>query len=172
MEFLSGKKIFDQVENLICQTDKQLRIAVSYWGIEVMDKTGLLGRIQEKSDSVRVICDLLSPGCNPEPIKQLKDLGVDVRTLDKFHAKVWFCGSDVIVGSPNFSKNGLGYDEKSLLSNNVEAAVHVRNKSFAKLVEAWFEEQWNKSDEVTDKKISEARSRKNQRKRCGKRSEQ
>ena len=163
MEFLSGKPIFDQVKKFISSNDGLLRVAVSYWGKEVLDETGLLQRIKEKPDSVRVICDLASPGCNPDPIEQLMGRGVRVRTLNKFHAKVWICGSTVIIGSPNFSKNGLGYDKKSFLSNNVEAAVLVKDRNFAGIVETWFEEQWHKSDQVDATKITEARSRKNER---------
>ena len=160
MEFLSGKSIFDQVKKFINSKDRLLRIAVSYWGKEVLDKTGLEQRIDETPDSVRVICDLSSPGCNPEPIKQLKDARVEVKTLKNFHAKVWVCGSAAIIGSSNFSKNGLGYDEKIFLSNKVEACLLVKDRSIASILESWFEEQWHKAEEVDDKKLKEASVRK------------
>lgn len=160
MDFLTGKSIFDQVERLIKSTDKSLRIAVSYWGKDILKQTGLQKRVEKRPDSVKVICDLASPGCNPEPIEQIKNLGVEVKSLNNFHAKVWIGDSAVIIGSPNFSKNGLGYDEKSLLSNNVEAAVLTQDSVLISRVAAWFEEQLCKSEPVTDKKIREARNRK------------
>ncbi|MYD45826.1 MAG: hypothetical protein F4W92_05685 [Gammaproteobacteria bacterium] len=80
---------------------------MSYWGKDALVETGLRQRIDVDPTSVQVICDLWSGACNPAPIQQLIKSGVEVKTLDHFHAKVLVCGSDVLVGSASASLNGL-----------------------------------------------------------------
>ena len=75
--------------------------AVAYWGKDATKRTGLAEHPNRAE--VRVICDLLSGACNPNEIEELTRIGVQVKTLDRLHAKVWISGHDVIVGSANAS---------------------------------------------------------------------
>ena len=147
---------------LLCENWKQpLQIAVSYWGEGALESTGLCKRIkQENSKPIQVLCDLFSGACNPDPIEELTNTSaekVQVKTLAGLHAKVWICGSNVIVGSANVSSNGLGFDDKKSKEGNVEASVEVSEKEFAEKVQIWFNEQWERADSVTVTKIKEAK---------------
>ena len=155
MKFLTDKDILTQVRKL-CVKRKSILIAVSYWGKDALEETGLRRRIEADPNSVQVICDLWSGACNPAPIQELIEVGVDVKTLDDFHAKVWVSGSDVLIGSANVSSNGRGFDDTKY---NIEAAVRVRDSKMTKTVRRWFEEQWEKkSDTIEQDEIKQAQN--------------
>lgn len=156
MKFLTDEDILKQVQKL-CAKRQPLLIAVSYWGKDAVKETGLRHRIEADPTSVRIICDLWSGACNPAPIQELIESEVEVKTLDHFHAKVWVCGSDILIGSANVSSNGLGFDDTKSIKNNIEAAVRVRDSNTATTVRRWFENQWeNKSYTIEPDEIKQA----------------
>ena len=148
VEFLSYDRILETIQELCKQEQSLLQIAVSYWGQGALSDSGILDRVKKDANSVKVICDLDSPGCNPEPIQQLVTAGASVKTLNKFHAKVWICGDNVIVGSANVSFYGLGFYTTEERQRNVEAAVLIRSSELAKDAQIWFQTQWNNSVSV------------------------
>ena len=148
VEFLSGDRILETIQELCKQEQSLLQIAVSYWGQGALSDTGILDRVNKDANSIKVICDLDSPGCNPEPIQQLVTAGASVKTQNRFHAKVWICGDNVIVGSANVSFYGLGFYTTEERQRNVEAAVLIRSSEVAKDAQIWFQAQWNNSDNV------------------------
>ena len=153
-------RIIHHVRSFCKKWEQPLQIAVSYWGKDSLDDTGLHERIDSKnSGPVQIICDLFSGSCNPNPIKTLiSKKRVEVKTLRGFHAKVWICGHDVIVGSANVSINGLGSDDKESKAGNVEAAVKVSDGDVARKIQSWFREQWDRNDcvNVTKREIEKA----------------
>lgn len=137
MDFLSNQRILEQVRRLVDE-DGDVRAAVAFWGSNAVDQTGIA---HKRNGRVRVLCDLFSGSCNPYEIETLLNCSnVKVRTLYGMHAKVWANGDHVIVGSANASMNGLGFEAGG---SNVEAAVELRNRTKAKQVRVWFEENWS-----------------------------
>jgi hypothetical protein len=58
----------------------------------------------------QIVCNLESGACNPDPIRQLSQLGWNIRTNPRLHAKVYLFPSAAVVGSANPSTNGLSFD--------------------------------------------------------------
>ena len=164
MKFLSDEDILSKVKNF-CARRKPLQIAVSYWGKGALEETGLRDRIEADPSTVQVICDLWSGACNPAPIRQLIKSGVRVKTLDHFHAKVWVCARDILIGSANVSSNGLGFENSKSTENNIEAAVIAGDREFAVSVRCWFEDQWKKKQNTIElEEVTQAQRHWNERK--------
>ena len=161
--FLSDDQILSLIKKLCAKKQSPLQIAVAYWGDEALVKTKLRHRIQSNPETVQVICDLESGACNPGQIQHLLKANVRVKSLKNFHAKVWICDDVVIVGSANASSNGLGFFEGDSPRINVEAAVSVSDRTFAREVQQWFDSQWEAATRAEDK-IKSARDRWNIRK--------
>ena len=96
MRFLSDAEFQEQVRQLASRSS-EVRAAVAYWGKGAVERTGLAKN--DRPETARVICDLLSGACNPTEIETLAWHGVTVRTLDRLHAKVWIASGKTIVGS-------------------------------------------------------------------------
>lgn len=125
-------------------------LAVAYWGRGATTRLGLDGK-----RPTRVICDLLSGGCNPYEIRELlvslgDDQGTNVRCFGGLHAKVYLTDRCAIVGSANASANGLG----SKSSNGTfEAAVCTENAQTVTEAASWFETLWQRSSIITDVRL-------------------
>ena len=167
MRFLTGTDIQAQVRN-IASRPGPLMVAVAYWGKGATELTGLAER--DDPAGVRVICDLLSGACNPAEVETLARRGVNVRTLDRLHAKVWISGDEVIVGSANASHSGLPWDEEEAARASIEAAVLTRSVRLARQLSIWFEEQWCASTEIKKSHLDQARDIWSRRHRSGGRS--
>ena len=163
MRFLTDADILEQVKGLASRPGK-LMAAVAYWGKDAAKGTGLAEHPNRAE--VRVICDLLSGACSPNEIEELTRIGVQVKTLDHLHAKVWISGHDVIVGSANASHNGLPGDDEEVANASIEAAVLSHDPVFAHEIAAWFEKLWRKSKEI-EPHLDHARQLWNRRRRGG-----
>lgn len=163
MRFLAGPEIQAQVRQLATRSGAVMA-AVAYWGQGAAERTGLAEN--DRPESVRVICDLLSGACNPDEIETLARR-VTVRTLDRLHAKVWIASDRVIVGSANASHNGLPGDDEEAANASIEAAVLSRDPSLARQLASWFEDQWCASSEIEARHLEQARDRWNRRHRTG-----
>ncbi len=152
MRFLTGASIQRHVSRIVRRT-ADVSAAVAYWGTGAAERTGMRKR---NPGRVRVICDLLSGACNPSEIETLLGLGVQVRTLDRLHAKVWIAGDDVIIGSSNASKNGLPIEDDTGAGGNVEAAMLSRDPGLSCELQGWFDARWQDSVDVTDEHLAEA----------------
>jgi hypothetical protein len=77
--------------------------AVAFWGAGAAEALGI-----EDGKGMRIVCNLVSGGTNPNEIRNLRMLGADVRQLNNLHAKIGVIGDMSFVGSSNMSTNGLG----------------------------------------------------------------
>lgn len=125
--------------------DKQARIAVAFWGQGAAKKLGL-----SRGVDVRIVCNLDHVGCNPYAVQELLDIGIQVRTHPRLHAKVYSTEKVCIVGSSNASTNGLtvegedavGWREANILSDDPDL---VRNAN------GFFDEMWGGTEARTVK---------------------
>jgi hypothetical protein len=103
-------------------------IAVPFWGKGAVSTLGL-----RKGPTTRVICNLDSVACNPEVIDDIRNLGIEVRTHPRLHAKIYATESFAIVGSSNASTNGMtvegagskGWIEANIASSDPELVADV-----------------------------------------------
>lgn len=139
----------------IVATDTRIWAAVAFWGrgIEEVFKT-------KPGCDTRVICNLNSGGCNPDVIKTLIDRYAKgaVRQLNNLHAKVVIGDSSALIGSANFSANGLGL-EGAELTKWREASVLTSDPELYAHTEKWFEALWQASKSIETKDLTEAQHR-------------
>jgi hypothetical protein len=105
---MSGCKILRTSETAkqLCEILKApgcARLAVAFWGDGAVKRLGL----DTRQGETRVVCDLYSGGCNPEEIAKLLIHRIEVRYLDKLHAKFYSTPGAVVLGSSNASPSGL-----------------------------------------------------------------
>lgn len=151
MKFLQDNEILDSIKSMVrnrASMNETLNIAVAFWGKKALEETGLAERAKRNPDAIRVICDLHSGACNPQPIRQLIKFGVEVKDLPKMHAKIWMLKDNVIIGSANVSANGLGGFDRST-QGNFEVAVQLKSQQIATSAQQWFESHWERSDCIT-----------------------
>jgi hypothetical protein len=135
--------------------DSRIWAAVAFWGrgIEEVFRT-------KAGCEVRIICNLESGGCNPEVIKTLID-GYSkgaVKQLNNLHAKVVIGDSSALIGSANFSANGLGL-EGAELTKWREASVLTSDPELLAQTEKWFEGLWKVSKPIETRDLLEAQRR-------------
>ena len=126
--------------------------AVAYWATGSPRLTGIVNN--PRPDTVRIICDLRSGRCNPAEIRNLMNLKVKVRALNKLHAKVWIGADSFIVGSANASESALLGRKEGSESGNYEAALFVQDRNLRKRAQEWFEELWTKSEKVDERLLA------------------
>lgn len=133
--------------NVLTQDSNELDIAVAFWG----ERSELLIPLAQDK-TVRVICNLASGGTNPKPIEQLMKDGVNVRQLDDLHAKVILGTQAAIVGSANFSVNGLQLEDREVKGWS-EAGLLTASAPDLSSIKQWFDSEWNRSRRVTPKDL-------------------
>ncbi|MBN8947420.1 MAG: phospholipase D family protein [Rhodanobacter sp.] len=118
---------------------KPIRIAVAFWGNGAQ-------AVFHPSRQYEVICNLTTGGTNPAVIRDLRTMpNVRIRHLTQLHAKVILADKRAIVGSANFSANGLGF-EGSEVEGWLEAAAVIDGAD----VDRWFDHYWRTSAEISD----------------------
>ncbi|TKD31044.1 phospholipase D family protein [Azotobacter chroococcum] len=154
--FLSSENYLDQLKQLIA-CSQHLSIAVAFWG---KGAEQLLKNWQGKS--LRIICNLESGATNPHVIQAIQALEdqewfeVEIRTLGDLHAKVMLGDTGAIIGSANFSANGLGYEGQEC-SGWVEAGFRLGDPSTLKTTGDWFEQQWQRAGQsVSEEQLAQA----------------
>ena len=164
--FLTRGDIQKAIKELV-QCNGDLRVAVAYWGKSGSEHAGIAERVQVNPGKVCIICDLNSGACNPSEIEKLwKNKGkIEIKTLDKLHAKVWIAEDRVIVGSANASTSGL-VDETEL-GSNIEAALLVENREMARALQQWFKGLWRAAHPITAERLRSARELWNRRRKAG-----
>jgi hypothetical protein len=136
------------------ENGKSADLAVAYWGNGAIADLGI-----EPSKPARIICDLLSGGCNPNEIEKFfkppfNKSQVQARHLSGLHAKVYWTPACVIVGSANASTKGLSEGNKS---SNIEAALIADSREILLTVQNWFETQWGRAEPITPGLIQKGR---------------
>lgn len=135
-----------QIEQIIKEST-DIKFAVAFWGYgsgETIKKA--------KHKKVKIICNLESGATNPyEIIKIGKLIGFkNIRSIKNLHAKVYLTNNKMILGSSNFSANGLSIegDETNKL---IEANVLIDNQLIIKQTNLWFNSLWNSAEKVNEK---------------------
>ncbi|MFC6586049.1 hypothetical protein ACFQDZ_01370 [Sulfitobacter pacificus] len=141
---LSGPGLLALLRQEVRNPDCEACFAVAYLG------AGLHERLEMKDmTKVKIVCDFVSGGTNPEGVKEIQNLGGCVRHLDGLHAKIGIVGKRLsFVGSSNLTENGLsdlGTNkqfqrlERSVVFDGVDPKVAVD-----------FEQFWEAAAEITD----------------------
>ncbi|MGE3757738.1 MAG: phospholipase D family protein [Pseudobdellovibrionaceae bacterium] len=128
------------------------KLAVAYWGEGAVKNLGL-----EKFDTrdLRIVCNLLSGGTNPNVINELQK-HAQVRHCTNLHAKVYLTGSAAIVSSSNASTNGLG-SEGDNANQLIEAGVLAEDQTLLTVIDSWFEKVWEEAKEIKNVDLNEAK---------------
>jgi hypothetical protein len=148
--FINSNTYKAEVIELI-QTSDFIRIAVAFWGKGADE---LLASTSNKQ--FRIICNLTSGGTNPEPIRNLtSQKNIEIRHLSALHAKVILGKSIAVVGSANFSTDGLNH-ESDEDGGWMEAGLKTSDYEQLILIGDWFEELWNRSKNVNEDDLGHA----------------
>ena len=142
--FLSAANYRQEVERLI-RTSDNLDVAVAFWG------KGADSLFDPRSGkNIRIVCNLLSGGTNPQPIRQLwKAHSESVRQCSHLHAKALLGDDRAVVGSANLSaaarlvsgEEANGWEEAGVLVMQAKALADMR---------AWFERIWADAQELSE----------------------
>ena len=157
--FIASSTYRKEIEKLIKESTT-VCFAVAYWG---KNSDSLL--LQFPNVKMRIICNLLSGGTNPEPIKKLRCCeNVEVRRLDNLHAKVILNETTAIIGSANLSTNGLNH-ENDEDPGWIEAGITTKDSVQIEEVTDWFESQWSQTKEITPSNLDTAQKNWNKRRK-------
>ena len=153
-EYEEGAPSYEEVVASIAQEDGELIVAVAFWG------RGAESTVYPRlSGSVKMICNLKSGATNPATIQALHDRkGIVMKQHDRLHAKVVIGSKTAVVGSANFSSNGLnlegeeseGWEEAGLVTNRLADVDQIRN---------WFQVMWDNARQIDDRDIEEAKAK-------------
>lgn len=148
--FVNSANYDDAVRKVLSEQGLAL-VAVSFWG---RDSELLL---RDRNDQTKVICNLKSGATNPETIELLlKIKNVEVKQHDHLHAKVVIGNGSALIGSANFSSNGLNL-EASELKGWEEAGLLTQDTTQIRLIRDWFNSIWNESYKIKNSDIEEAK---------------
>lgn len=150
--FVSSTEYLNEVSRLI-RSGKPVSLAIAFIGV------GAEELLASARAEVRLICNLLSGGTNPDAVELIRQLPhVKVMHRPDLHAKVLVSDSEAIVGSANLSANGLGFAE-NCEQRLREAGVLVHDQSQITKIDAWFEETWRGASEISPADMDLARKR-------------
>lgn len=137
----------------VIKEDGELLLAVSFWG------RGAETLIHPRANGpVKLICNLKSGATNPDTIEALRNRnGVTVKQHDRLHAKVVVGSRTAVVGSANFSSNGLNL-EGDELQGWEEAGLLTQDATHRDQIKQWFGAMWRDSRSIDDQDIKEARA--------------
>lgn len=144
----SNKEIFLSIDRTTTCQDHgtPILMAIAYWGKGADEKL-------KSSHEYKIICNLTDGGTNPSTIDNIRKMkNVELKHLERLHAKVVIGSKYTIVGSANFSENGLGYGS-AINAGQYEAALQIATEP---VHSDWFDELWNKASIVSDSDISKA----------------
>lgn len=135
------------------QQTGDLDIAVAFWGKGAIDMLGLARRGRD----IRVILDLSSGASHPDEVDALRGLSrCKVKCLPRFHAKSYLSGTEMVVGSANASKDGLGADGTDKTRWH-ELAMLSDDPKIVSDGAAWFERRWKLAKTVSKEDVASAR---------------
>lgn len=125
-------------------------IAVAFWG------RGAVAELElgAAHAGTRIVLNADSGACNPTELRALKALkGIQVKNCPRLHAKIAIGRDQMLVGSANFSSNGLGFQGKELTGWH-EACISISETKPVQEAKKWFEALWVAPDaEVLDEKV-------------------
>ncbi len=148
--FITSENYVEQISKVV-EESKSLSVAVAFWG-----KSSESVFKSKKELPIRIICNLMSGGTNPEPIRILRDTpGVEIRQMNDLHAKVIVGEKHAIVGSANFSTNGLRLEDAQE-SGWKEAGILTTDAVEISSIQSWFDSLWPLSGVIEDKHLKQA----------------
>ena len=149
--FVSSSK-YERVVTSISEEEGELLVAVAFWG----SGAELIFNPRSKQ-RIKLICNLGSGATNPSVIDSLRSIeGVVLKQHDRLHAKVVVGSKRALVGSANFSSNGLNL-EGAELSGWQEAGLLTSDPLQIGNIRKWFDALWEESREIKDSDLAEAR---------------
>lgn len=149
--FLVDHSYLSSIREAISEAGK-MDIAVAFWG------AGSEELFKGVTAEIRLICNLSTGGTNPEPISLLRtNENIRIRQSALLHAKVLITDTLAIIGSANFSTNGLHYEGEELRGWS-EAGALCRESSVVSAAQRWFDDLWDASDPISDADMSAATS--------------
>jgi hypothetical protein len=157
IDFVSDKHFASKLRELI-QEAESLVFAVAFWGEGASEELGL--HKLRVGQEAKIVCDLDSGGCNPKEVEKLMSLrGVTVKKLSGLHAKVYWSGHGVLVGSSNASANGLAF-EGNELAGTIEANTFASDVTLIEQVKLWLEKRvLAEAEEISKEDIKRAETR-------------
>ena len=159
MKLLIGKEYTNTVLKIF-KEEKNIKCAVAFWGKKALE-------LLIDKDNINIICNLESGAVNPDFVESMRDKNwlkkmklkkVNIRTMNKLHAKVIITSNDAIVGSANISSNGLSYEDNDAIKGWTEAGILIKDKAIIKEINDWFDKElWKKSRLINEKLLKEAK---------------
>jgi hypothetical protein len=143
---------YEKVVTSIAEEEGELLVAVAFWG------RGAESIVHPRaSGRVKLICNLGSGATNPAAIDFLRNReGILLKQNDRLHAKVVVGSTTAVVGSANFSCNGLNF-EGNELEGWEEAGLLTRDSAQLSTIRDWFRAMWKHSRAIKDRDIEEAK---------------
>ena len=151
MQFLNQNTLTKKQIEQILKKSKNINLAVAFWG------QGASNSIKKvKNKKIKIICNLESGATNPyEIIKIGKLVGFDkIRSIKNLHAKVYLTEKEMILGSSNFSANGLSL-EGNEINKLIEANVSLDDKNVIFQANNWFSDLWSQSKKINQRYCEE-----------------
>lgn len=146
MKFLDHNAHTKKLIELIFQNTQNICLAVAFWGLGSND---LIKKVKNKR--IKIICNLESGATNPYEIIKIGQLigFKNIRSIENLHAKVYCTDKKLILGSSNFSANGLSLegDETNKL---IEANLLVEDPITVNQVQNWFNNLWKGAKKVNE----------------------
>lgn len=144
---------YKKVVTSIAEEEGELLVAVAFWG------EGAESIVDSRpGGSVKIICNLKSGATNPTIIEALRNKnGICLKQHDRLHAKVVAGSKTAVVGSANFSSNGLNLEGEES-EGWEEAGFVVENPAQIYNIKKWFQIMWDDdADEIGDQDIENAK---------------
>lgn len=131
---------------------KEAKIIVPFWGDGAIAALALKPRIE----SIKaIVCNIESGACNPTVIRELIEIGYNVRSHERLHAKLVLTDSGVLVGSSNISANGLGFEGSEILYNK-EASIYSNDRSIVTSTIKWVEDIYLAAHDISNDDLAKA----------------
>lgn len=139
-DFVDGTQLLERLRREYLKTQRA-DLAVAFWGRNAAENLGI-----QNVTGVRIVCNLMSGGTNPNEIRALRGIGADVRQLNDLHAKIGIVGDISFVGSSNMSANGLGMEENPALWREVNVVYGNARPEIVTM----FETFWDAAAEIEE----------------------
>jgi hypothetical protein len=146
MAFLHGSTLRSAIVETLSGGRRD--IAVAFIG------NGAMSRLQiTDASKIRLVCDLFSGFCEPEAIRDLYEAGAKIKNLRGLHAKVYLGDEAAIVGSANWSSNGLGDEGVKPQAWGHEAGMRVGSGADLRSIQKWFNRVFKDANDFDPKDI-------------------
>lgn len=152
--FLTGPALSDAIRRVF--GGRGLNCAVAFWGSGSADCIKAAGG--NLADS-RIVCDLSMGGCWPNALEELGAPNNErIRRRDGLHAKVYISDAGMVVGSPNASANGIGFNQKDAIWLEAGTFHEPKSQAWDQAI-SWFDALFDGATIVDTAALADARRR-------------